>query len=75
MSKERDEFLRVRQICSSPKSGMKGLVDMSRASWLHHVKNTPGWPQPIKPTPRTTLWSRREIEDFLNSRRSSANRV
>jgi predicted DNA-binding transcriptional regulator AlpA len=72
VSENRDEFLRVRQICNGPHGCARGLVDMSRAAWLHHVKNTPGWPQPIKPTPRTTLWSRQEIEEFLRNQRERA---
>ena len=68
MNAPRDEYLRVKSICKNRATGEQNLVDMSPATWWHHTSNTPGWPQPIRLTPGTTVWRRSEIESFLQSR-------
>lgn len=75
MSTDRDERLRVRSICRDPRTGAPNLVDMAVSTWWHHTRNTPGWPQPIRLTKGTTVWSRREIDEFFAKRGADSEKA
>jgi len=59
-------FLRLKQIVGSPKHGLMPLIPVSKATWWRGVKSGL-YPQPIKLSPRVTVWRSEDILKLIQS--------
>lgn len=64
-------FLRLKHILGdhSKSPAVPGLIPISRSSWWAGVK-AGRYPQPIKLSPRVTVWRARDIMDMINREES-----
>lgn len=62
----KETFLRLAQIVGNPKRGIEPLIHVSGATWWRWVKSGRA-PQPIRPSPRCTVWRKSDIDSMLSN--------
>ena len=67
MSKHiKPQFYRLAEIVGDPKKGVKGLIPLSRSSWLKGVKEGE-YPAPVKLGSRAVAWRAKDIENWMDN--------
>jgi prophage regulatory protein len=63
-------FLRVQQIVGNRKAGIPALIPVSKSTWWQGVKDQ-RFPQPIKLSPRVTVWRVEDIRILIEAQSSN----